>query len=334
MSGRNRLVAAVAAAALALTVSGCGGSEKTDSPDAASVTYLTSFGTFGRDSYAYVALEKGYFEEAGLKVTIKPGTGTGTVDVMKLIGSGQADYGTGDLSGVITTMANEKFPVRAVAAIHQRSMAGIASLDKAIDSPEKLAGASIADSAGSTNMIIFPAYAKVAGIDPKSVKFVPSSPQALPQLLAAGSVDAIGQFAAGKPLLEKAAGGKTVTMLPYADKLPDLYGNGLLVSAAKLDSDREQVEKFTAALVKGLIYAVDHPEEAAQLLKKHDRTADETVAAAELTEMRPYVMGDGGPAGELDRERVARMITLLAGTGTLKSTPSADDLGVYDIAKP
>ncbi|WP_245715643.1 ABC transporter substrate-binding protein [Micromonospora peucetia] len=134
-------------------------------------------------------------------------------------------------------------------------------------------------------MIIFPAYAKAAGIDPKSVKFVPSSPQSLPQLLAAGSVDAIGQFAAGKPLLEKAAGGKTVTMLPYADKLPDLYGNGLLVSATKLDSDRAEVEKFTAALVKGLIYAVEHPEEAAQLLKKHDRTADEKVAAAELTEM-------------------------------------------------
>ena len=232
MSGRNRLVAAAAAAALVLTVSACGGSEETESAEAASVTYLTSFGTFGRDSYAYVALEKGYFQEAGLKVTIKPGTGT--VDVMKLIGSGQADYGTGDLSGVITTMANEKLPVRAVAAIHQQSMAGIASLDKAIDSPEKLSGASIADSSGSTNMIIFPAYAKAAGIDPKSVKFVPSSPQSLPQLLAAGSVDAIGQFVAGKPLLEKAAGGKTVTMLPYADKLPDLYGNGLLVSAEKL----------------------------------------------------------------------------------------------------
>ncbi|WP_433346859.1 ABC transporter substrate-binding protein [Micromonospora sp. CA-111912] len=332
MSGRNRLVAAVAAAALALTVSGCGGSEKTDSPDAASVTYLTSFGTFGRDSYAYVALEKGYFKEAGLNVTIKPGTGT--VDVMKLIGSGQADYGTGDLSGVITTMANEKMPVRAVAAIHQKSMAGIASLGKAIDSPEKLPGSSIADSSGSTNMLIFPAYAKAAGIDPKSVKFVPSSPQSLPQLLAAGSVDAIGQFAAGKPLLEKAAGGKTVTMLPYADKLPDLYGNGLLVSATKLDSDRAQVEKFTAALVKGLVYAVEHPEEAAQLLKKHDRTADEKVAAAELTEMRPYVLVDGGQAGKLDRTRVEAMIKLFAGTGTLKSTPSADDLGVYDIAKP
>jgi NitT/TauT family transport system substrate-binding protein len=31
---------------------------------------------------------------------------------------------------------------------------------------------------------------------------------------------------------------------------------------------------------------------------------------------------------------VEAMIKLLAGTGTLKSTPSADDIGVYDIAKP
>ncbi|MGW0435638.1 ABC transporter substrate-binding protein [Micromonospora sp. NPDC003197] len=330
MSGRHRLVAALAATALLVTAAGCN-SESEDSSNATAVTYLTSFGTFGRDAYAYVALEKGYFEEAGLKVTIKPGTGT--VDVMKLIGSGQADYGTGDLAGVITTQSNENLPVRAVAAVHQKSMAGIASLSKAIDSPEKLPGSSIADASGSTNMIIFPAYAKAAGIDANSVKFVPSSPQSLPQLLASGSVDAIGQFVAGKPLLEKAAAGKTVTMLPYADKLPDLYGNGLLVSASKLSSDKAQVEKFTAALLKGLVYAVEHPEEAAQLLKKHDRTADEKVAAAELTVMRPYVLVDGATVGHLDQARVERMVALLAGTGTLKSTPKVEDLGVYDIVK-
>ncbi|GAB3143047.1 ABC transporter substrate-binding protein [Micromonospora sonneratiae] len=330
MSGRNRLVAALAATALAVTAAGCT-SEPEEPSNATAVTYLTSFGTFGRDAYAYVALEKGFFEEAGFKVTIKPGTGT--VDVMKLIASGQADYGTGDLAGVITTQANENFPVRAVAAVHQKSMAGLASLDKKIDSPEKLPGSSIADAAGSTNMVIFPAYAKAAGIDPNSVKFVPSSPQSLPQLLAAGSVDAIGQFVAGKPLLEKAAGGKTVTMLPYADKLPDLYGNALLVSASKLEGDRAQVEKFTAALLKGLVYAVEHPEEAAQMLKKHERTADEKVAAAELTAMRPHVIVDGAKVGHLDQARVERMVNLLAGTGTLKSTPKVADLGVYDVVK-
>ncbi|HEX5595583.1 MAG TPA: ABC transporter substrate-binding protein [Micromonosporaceae bacterium] len=328
MSRRPRLLAAAAAAALLVTASACG-SEESKAQQATEVTYLTSFGTFGRDAYAYVALEKGYFSEAGLKVTIRPGSGT--VDVMKLIASGQADYGVADLAAVVTTMANEKLPVRAVAAVHQKSLVAIASLDKRLDSPEKLPGTSIADSPSSTVAVIFPAYAKAAGIDASSVKWVPSAPQALPQLLAAGSVDGIGQFVVGKPLLEKAAGGKSVTMLPYADKLPDLYGIGLLASESKLSGDKAQVEKFTAALLKGLAYAIDNPDEAAQILKKHHPTQDVTVAAAELTAMREYVRVEGSTVGQIDRDRVERMIELFASTGTLKSTPTADDLATFDI---
>ena len=332
----HRIMAGLVAAALVVTAAACAestsGNTTPDKPATkTSVTYLTSFGTFGRDAYAYVALEKGYFDEVGLDVTIRPGTGT--VDVMKLIASGQADYGVGDLAAVITTLANASMPVQAVSAIHQKSLVAIASLDKKIDSPEKLAGAKVADSPSSTVVVIFPAYAKEAGIDPKSVSFVPSNPQALPQLLAAGSVDAIGQFVVGQPLLEKAAPGKTVTMLPYADKLPDLYGIGLLASTSKISNDRAQVEKFTAALLKGLLYAVDHPDDAAQILKKHVPTMDAQVAAAELTAMRPYVVVGGTPVGHLDQARVQRMIDLFAGTGTLKSTPKADAVAVFDVVK-
>ena len=39
------------------------------------VDYLTSFSTFGRDAYAYVAKEMGYFEEEGLDVEIIPSGG-------------------------------------------------------------------------------------------------------------------------------------------------------------------------------------------------------------------------------------------------------------------
>ena len=66
------------------------------------VTYLTAFNTFGRESYAYVALKKGYFKEAGFNVTIQPGTGS--VDVMKLLASGSAEYGVVDFSAAAITM--------------------------------------------------------------------------------------------------------------------------------------------------------------------------------------------------------------------------------------
>ena len=82
---RRTFTRTLVAAALATTLAAAAGCSD-DSDDAASgsggaqslekVTYLTSFGNFGRDSYAYVAKEKGYFKDAGFDVDIKPGGGT------------------------------------------------------------------------------------------------------------------------------------------------------------------------------------------------------------------------------------------------------------------
>ena len=79
------------------------------------VTYLTSFSTFGRDAYAYVAQEKGFFTGAGLEVTINPGSGT--VDVLKLVAGGRAHFGVADATGTMITLTKEKMPVIAVAAV-------------------------------------------------------------------------------------------------------------------------------------------------------------------------------------------------------------------------
>src|SRR5919201_1822952 len=94
---RRSVIAAMAVLGLAL-VSACTDSNAAKSADSGltKVSYLTSFNTFGREAYAYVALDKGYFKDAGFDVHITPGTGT--VDVMKLVAGGQADYGIGDFT--------------------------------------------------------------------------------------------------------------------------------------------------------------------------------------------------------------------------------------------
>ena len=74
MTRRYRaLLAAALAVVLAVATVGCcsddgdeagaGGNGKLDK-----VTYLTAFGAVGRDAFAWVAQEKGYFKEAGFEV--------------------------------------------------------------------------------------------------------------------------------------------------------------------------------------------------------------------------------------------------------------------------
>lgn len=58
----RKAVSVLFAAVLART--GCGGTAG-NTGTKQKINYLTSFNTFGRDAYAYVAQEKGFFEQAG-----------------------------------------------------------------------------------------------------------------------------------------------------------------------------------------------------------------------------------------------------------------------------
>lgn len=317
-----------------LLAAGCGGGGETEDQATAStekVRYLTSFNTFGRDAYAYVAQEKGYFKEAGLDVEIKPGSGT--VDVMKLLAGGRADFGAGDFTTTLITVAKEKLPVTTVGMVHQKSLAAIIALDgSGIAEPKDLEGKTVGDQPGSTNQVTFPVYAKAAGIDASKVKFVPSAPPALPQLLASGKVDAIGQFVVGRPLIEKAAQGKEAVVLPYGEVLPDLYGNALLASSKVVQEKPELVKKFTAALLKGLEYSIAHPEETGEILKKYQPTQDPEVATAEVEAMAPYVAPEGTTIGAVDKARVETNIKLLVEAGAISAGLTPEQVVDFAVA--
>ncbi|MEU0883135.1 ABC transporter substrate-binding protein [Lentzea sp. NPDC005914] len=323
---------AVSALLIGLAVAGCAG--QAEHVNLQKVNYLTSFNTFGRDAYVYVAKEKGYFEQAGLDVTITPGTGS--VDVLKLVAAGRADFGIADFTATAITVAKEKLPVTAIAAIHQKSLAAIVALEgNGISKPADLVGKKIGDQPGSTNQVMFPVYAKAAGIDPAKVEFVPSAPPALPQLLAAGQVDGIGQFVVGKPLIEAAAKGKKAVVLPYGDLVPDLYGNVLVTSKDYGLNKAPQASNFMNALLRGLEYAIAHPDEVGPILKKYQPTQDAGVAGTEVGLMAPYVKPDGysGRVGGLTEARVQKIVRTLVDAGAIPDgSVKPDDLAMFGLA--
>ena len=79
-SPRRILLAAVLAAAVCTAAAGCGADESATDRPLDKVTYLTAFGAVGRDAFAWVAEEKGYFREAGFDVTIQLGAAAATVN--------------------------------------------------------------------------------------------------------------------------------------------------------------------------------------------------------------------------------------------------------------
>lgn len=330
---------AVAALSTALAVaSGCSGSDDSDDKGGTAqtpekVTYLTSFGSFGRDAYAYVALEKGFFRDAGFDVDIKPGNGTG--DNIKLVTSGQAHFSPIDLTGGLLQMGGGKAKdFTAVAGIQQRTMAAIVSLEgNGITSPKDLEGKKLADAPGSVVRNLFPTYARLANVDASKVTWVNGSAQTLMGTLASGAVQGIGQFVVGKPTVEAIAKGKKAVLLPYSDFLTDLYGNVLITSSAYAKEKPQLVKKFAAALLKGLEYSISQPAEAGDILKKYVATANPAAAAAELTLMASFVRSDGSgvPVGALDSQRVARSIAILQGAGAIPAGMTPERIISFDL---
>ncbi|WP_041840604.1 ABC transporter substrate-binding protein [Actinoplanes friuliensis] len=339
---RRTFTRTLVAAALATTLFAAAGcSDDGDDTSAGSgsqalekITYLTSFGNFGRDSYAYVAKEKGYFRDAGFDVEIKPGSGSG--ENIKQIVAGQAQFTPIDLTGGLLAVGGEGKVTgfTAVAAIQQRTMAAIMTLDGyGISSPKDLEGKTLADLPGSVVRNLFPTYAKAANVDPAKVKFVNGAPTTLFGTLAQHKVDGIGQFVVGKPTIEGIAKGKTAVLLPYSDYLQDLYGNALITNSTYAKENPEKVKKFTAALLKGLQDSITSPDEAGTVLKKNVPTADPKSAAAELTLMAPFVRSEasGVPVGALDSQRVARSIAILQGSGQIQAGLTPEQVINFDL---
>lgn len=331
----TRALGLTLAATVVVALSACGDSDANNGTTAPKtidkVNYATGFGMFGREAYVYTAIEKGYFRDAGIEVSVKPGNGTG--DTLKNIVGGQIDFAPVDGTGFLLQAGQGQVKgVTAVAAIHQRSLAGIMTLEgRGISSPKDLEGKTVGDPTGSTIGLMFPMYAQLAGIDASKVKFVNIPAPQLPTTLAAGSVDTIGQFVVGKPTIEKAAAGKKAVVLQYSDYLTDLYGNMLVTTEKTAKEKPDLVKRFSAALLKGLSYSIQHPDEAAQALVKNQPTQNGEVAAGELQLMGAYVTGGTSTVGALDSQRVARCIAILQGANMIPSGLKPEQVVSFDL---
>lgn len=336
MTKRFRVLAAAVLATALVVVSGCSGSgpsaeTKSDKP-ADKVTYLTGFGTGGHDAFAWVAKEKGFFTEAGLDVTIE--LGAPATNLQGLL-SGKAQFTYSDVTQIMIQAGNGQFKdVRAISSVHQNTLVAIfAPEGSGITSPKDLENKKVGAATGSITQTLLPAYAKLAGFDDKKLQIVNSAPQGLVGLLAGKQVDVLSTFIITKNTVETVTKTKMVTM-PFSDYLSDLLGTSLTTTAKLANENPEMVKRFREAALKGLKYTIEHPEEAADIMKKNNPAVNVPGTIAEIKLMTPYVTSaPGGAIGAIDEQRAARSIAILQGAGLIPPGLTPDAVIDFDIAK-
>jgi len=310
----SRIARGLAALALIVTAGACSGPDEVKKPVVPDkVTYVTGFGALGRDAFIWVAVEKGYFRDAGLDVSIEKGAGN--VQNLTVLKAGKAQFAAMDFSGGEVLAGLDRFTEwRAVAAIHQQTLVSIMTTSgTGITKPADLKGKKIATGKGSVSELLFPAFAAKAGLDPKTVKMMPVQATALNQLMAKGSVDALSTFLLSRNALQTAAG-KEVVVMPYSDYLKNLYGNVIIAQSALITSRRDLVKRFTDAALEGLRYTLDNPQEAAEIMNRIEPSSAIPAAVAEINTMKPFSV----PLGRLDPRRVAAGIEELTAAGLIK----------------
>ncbi len=334
-----RIRSAVVIAAALITAVGCDSSGSKTSAAANNnkpvdkVGYVTGFGSFGRESYAWVADKKGFFKDQNIEVSIQPGS-AGDANTTALE-AGKVQFAVVDFATALTQIGTGKHTdIIAVDAVQQRTVSSVITLEgTGITGPKDLAGKKIGVVPGSVLQPMFTGYAQLAGFDAKTITWVNGTPQQLPGLLAGGQVDALLQYLVGAPAIQAAAHKQTVT-LPYSDYMADPYGSVLITTTKIAKDNPDLVKRFDKALNQGLEYAVNNPDEAGNILHEAVTTQDPKTASAELTLMKQYVLGTtaGQPVGSFDQARVARAVASLQSLNLFPPGLTPEKVIDFDLA--
>jgi NitT/TauT family transport system substrate-binding protein len=291
---------------------------------AAEINFITDFGFNGRHAYFYVAREKGYYKAEGFDVNFV--RGQGSADAIKKVAAGVATFGFADAGSLVLARGNDGVPVKLVSVVYAKPPQAIFAIKgSGINSPKDLEGKTVADTASSSVRLLFPAFAKAAGIDASKVKWVVAEGSALPSLLANGRADAICQFSVGEPLIAAAVAPKEVIRINYADSNLDYYGNGLIASEEMIAKSPDQVKAFVRATIKGMKDAFANPAEAATIMAKYQKELQPAVIEGE-TRLVKELAEVKGSLGHIDPKSIASTVDVMSANFTLKNPVKPEDL--------
>jgi len=269
------------------------------------ITFLTNYVFNGRHAPFFVGVDKGMYKEAGFDVQITPATGSGFV--VAAIDGGKADYGMADVSSVAQGIAKGA-KVKAFMVYTDVTTNGLASLQP-YPTPESVVGKKIAASETDSVRVILPIIFDARKLDVSSIKWQAADPSVYFSLLLSGQVDLFTATSDGDvPALTKVASaqGKTVYFSSFADWGYDIFGYVLIGSADALKKNPADARRFADATKKAVRYAIDHPDETAQIMVKYNPTMNLDTVTTQWKETiksmnTPYVAKNGYGAATDDR---------------------------------
>lgn len=258
----------------------------------------------------YVALDKGWYREEGIDLTIYPG-GPDLVPV-DLVAAEARDFGTTLLADLVVAVQQGK-PVISLAQIQQTNgLLLVAFKGSGIVQPADFAGKRVGVWLGAWQAQ-FDALMAKEGLAPGDFELVSqgfSMDSFLARQLDVASAMIYNEYYV---VLESGVRPEDLNLIDYADYGLDFPGDTLFSSREVVDQNPDLCARMLRASLKGWQYAVENPEEAADIVLKYDVAGIQT-REHQLSMMDEIAKLVSVPVRELgftDRDDVRRTIDTL-----------------------
>jgi NitT/TauT family transport system substrate-binding protein len=338
MRVRQRHVAALGIALVLAVTAACsqGGPTRTSDGSVAAVL-RTDFKFNGYVAPFALGLQRGYYRDAGIDLTIEQGQGSTTT--VQTVASGGDTFGLADVNTLIKAVAAQNVPVKAAAVYLQKVPTGVIALPAAgyDGTVQGLRGRPVISSPGNAELTYLDASLAAAGMTRNDVdlRLVDTNAR-IPTFLRTPGAVLLG-FSTGD-LLRVQIEAPDATYKSFEDFGITSYGTGLIVADKTAEADPDLVKGFVTASRKAWQDAIADPKAAVDaalalypdldrgLIDKGLQVAVQTLLTTPRTK--------GKPLGATDQQDWTDMLKLLRDYAGLQgsSDPTAYHLQEFDNA--
>ncbi len=220
----------------------------------------------------YVALEKGFFKDEGLEVSIVQPLKLSTE---QLVAIGNSEFGI-SFQEYVTYARAEGLPIVSIAALVQHNTSGFAWLKGKMSSPKDWEGKIYGGWGTELEEAVIKTIAKRYEIDPSKIKIQDVGQLDFVTGLRQGVFDFQWVFYGWSVIGAQVQGVEVdFIYMKDIDEVFDYYTPVIITSEKIIQESPELVRRFLRAVKKGYLYAVENPVESAKILLKHAPELDE-----------------------------------------------------------
>ena len=290
----------------------CGGNapkveqEQTKTPATLTLQWVTQAQFAGY----YVALDKGWYAEEGIDLTIRPGGPD--ISALDAVRNGTSQFGTSLLADIIVTSETSNDLVSVLQVQQSNGLLLLAHKDSDIRTPADFAGKTVGVWLGNWEAQFNALIAK-ENIDPNSFTLVSqgfSMDSFINRDLDVASAMIYNEYYA---VLESGLKADEIMIIDYADYGLDFPGDTLFTSATIVQENPELCQKMVKASLRGWQYAIENPQEAVDIVMKYDTSKSLTREhqVSMMNEIAKLVQVSIRPVGYTNRDDVRRTIDTL-----------------------